>query len=93
MDEWLWNLAMTATQAPPWPCPECKSGILVLTPDSIVKHETENSRSRDDGTGGWHPGAIEFAFTAWLKCAVARCGQMVALAGKGGLEPDWDEEL
>ena len=88
-----WTRCVTESAAPAWPCPHCRRGTLVLVPNSIIKKETVESKQADR-QDDWEPSYIDYAFTAWLKCASSNCGQEVALMGKGSPETHdmWDEE-
>ena len=91
MNTGLWVQKITKNEAPPYPCPQCGKGILVLEKQTLVTHETVASiRAQPDQ--GWDPDSITYTFSCWLKCAAPRCQGFVAVVGTGGLEAEWDEE-
>lgn len=60
-------------------------------PNSLVEHETRKSkleRLYED----WDPDWIEYTFVAWARCRNPNCEQNLAICGRGGVEPDYDEE-
>jgi len=90
-DRALWTQTLSKDFAPPWPCPSCVKGTLRLEPKTLSYRETIASR-RVHGDEDWDPTSVDYAFTAWLKCSEPSCGEGVAVAGTGGLEPVWDAE-
>jgi hypothetical protein len=64
---------------------------LVLVKDSIQKHETVASK-KAQGTADWDPDWLAYTFTCWLKCSLNSCGEMVAVMGRGGIEPEFDPD-
>ena len=92
MDVALWKQKITPHSAPPWPCPHCKRGTLVLVKDSLTPAETVASATAHDDPN-WDPDWVAYTFSCWLKCANTACGQRVAVIGTGGLEPRFDPEV
>jgi hypothetical protein len=87
----VWTATFQETYTPPWPCPRCRRAHLKLVPGTLRSEETALSRSlRTDGD--WDPEWISLTVTAWLKCTDSKCAEDVALLGKGGPEPEFDEE-
>jgi hypothetical protein len=78
-------------KAPPWPCPRCKKGILLLVKHSLKSVETVNS-VKAHNEDAWEPEWTEYTFSCWLKCALANCGESVAVIGRGTIEGLWDPE-
>lgn len=91
MKRFLWTQTLGEHYAPSWPCPACAKGVLALVPKSLVHKETVASK-RAHGDDEWDPELITYAFTAWLKCNHAPCGQEVAVSGIGGAEAVYDPE-
>jgi len=94
----LWTGYLTKDSCPPWTCPVCKKGVVALVPKSLLRKETIESK-RAHNEDAWDPTNITFAFTAWGQCPESRCKQEFAIAGIGGVEPefgpagdDWDWE-
>ena len=87
----IWNMTLTENSAPPWPCSECGKGLLRLVPKSLSYKETIQSQ-RAHGEEAWDPDWIDHAFSAWLKCSHAGCGQEVVVSGVGGVEAWYDNE-
>lgn len=85
----LWNATVDEKVCPPWPCPSCAKGILILDKKTFKYHETESSkanRSHEAFDADW----IDYRFAAWCSCA--SCKQKVAITGRGGVEPYQDYE-
>lgn len=91
MDDTIWNLSITDSSAPPWPCPHCHTGVLVLVKDSIKHVETVASAERS-AEPGWSPDDERSTFSCWLKCSVATCEEEVAVIGRGVVEAEMDHE-
>lgn len=91
MNRSLWTRSLNKQYCPPWPCPICRTGSLRLVQGSLVYEETiESVRSHSDEA--FEPEWIEYSFTAWAQCTHARCEQKFALAGTGGVEPEYQED-
>jgi hypothetical protein len=91
MNRDLWAQTLSKTSCPPWPCPECGKGATALLPNSLIAHETVESR-RARGHEVWDPDWISYSFTAWAECTHPGCKQTFAIAGVGGVGPEMDEE-
>jgi len=91
MNAEIWKQVISEGEAPDYPCPHCGRGLLVLDPDSLTAHETEDSR-RAHPDDRWDPDQAHYAFSCWLKCSAPRCGGLIAVVGEGFEEPEWDEE-
>ena len=97
MNRKLWTQCLNQTSCPPWTCPACRKGIVVLTPKSIIYKETIKSK-RAHNHEDWDPTQIDFTFTAWAQCSNPACKQEYSMAGTGGVEPefgpggDWEWE-
>ena len=81
----LWTQAISKHHAPAWPCPSCRKGVLRLQKNSLISHETVASKLQRE-EDYWDPEFYESAFSCWLKCSVAGCGQDVVVSGYGGIE-------
>jgi hypothetical protein len=88
MQRYLWESTLTKTSCPPWPCAKCKKGFLRLQRDSFSFEETTDSR-RWHNADGWGPEHIEFTFLAWSTCSSESCKERYAIAGNGGIEPEY----
>lgn len=81
----IWTECVYGTSCPAWTCPTCQRGSLVLVQGSLTSHESPGSlRAHNDPD--WDPDWTEYSFTAWAKCTHARCAQIVAISGSGGVE-------
>lgn len=87
----LWTAKISSSVVPPWPCPRCKAGTLALLSDSLVVRETPDSVAAHDDEN-WEPEWNAYVFSAWLQCGNHACAQPVSVVGKGGVEPELDEE-
>lgn len=91
MNRSLWTQTLSRVSCPAWPCPVCSEGAAVLVPKSLVYHETvESKRSRHNKD--WSPDWKGLTFTAWAECSHPSCKQQFSIAGKGGVEPDYDSD-
>ena len=89
MNRSLWKQTLNKTWCPAWPCPVCRKGTLLLVPKSLTYRETvESKRARSDEA--WDPDWITYAFTAWAECSHPPCKQQLAIAGTGGVAPEYD---
>jgi hypothetical protein len=88
MDRRMWIQSITKDYCPPWPCPVCKRGHFRLVANSLASEETVQSR-RAHSSDGWAPEWINYGFTAWAQCSNNTCGQKFALAGEGGVSPEF----
>lgn len=93
MDKEIWKTRFFADSCPPWPCPTCKKGVLILEDGSLKHTNTKKSMEYQDEEW-WGPEHVVMSFTAWAKCTT--CGEKFALSGTGGVEvvPDdqWNAE-
>ncbi len=78
----LWNQNLQINFSPPWPCPTCAKGHLVLVPESLTYKERANSK-KERCDIDWDPEWIRYVFTAWLKCNNDHCGEDVVISGIG----------
>jgi len=88
MNRDLWTQPLSKSFCPAWPCPVCRKGSVALVQKSLICKETvESKRGHDDE--GWDPTCVAFTFTAWGQCTHASCKQEFAVAGTGGVEPEF----
>ncbi len=66
---------------PPWPCPACEIGTVVLVNDSLNIVETGLSKEAHD-VDAWEPTWIDERFTAMLTRNNVKCGESVATCGR-----------
>jgi hypothetical protein len=85
-----WTSSLFQTSCPPWECPICGTGRVVLRPGTVLFEETVESK-RLHGEDYWGPEHIELIFNAWADCNNARCKQPFAIGGYGGIEQFFDE--
>lgn len=80
MDRNLWRLPIVGTHFPSWPCPRCRSGILIARPNALTTKETFSSRAaRADSD--WSPEWIEERAVGFLSCSATTCREAVAFVG------------
>jgi hypothetical protein len=91
MDRKLWTQLLTKTACPAWPCPVCHKGTVALVPKSLIHKETIESK-RAHSHEAWEPEWISYTFTAWGQCGHGSCKQEFAIAGTGGIEPEFGPE-
>lgn len=90
MNRSLWTQTLNKTWCPAWPCPICRKNTLLLIPKSLIYWETvESKRARNHES--WDFDWITYAFTAWAECRHPTCKQKFAIAGTGGVAPEYDE--
>lgn len=84
---------LTKTHAPPFSCPSCVKGKLLLVPESLSFNQTAWSR-RNELHEEFGREDLEYTFTAALKCNERMCQETVRVAGKGSPEPteQYDED-
>jgi len=88
MDRHLWTQELTATYCPPWTCPVCYKGTLVIVKDSLIHKETiESARSHSDENFDFD--WVVYVFTAWARCTHPSCHQEFAISGTGGIAPQY----
>lgn len=91
MNRGIWQKGLTQDQCPPWPCPTCGLGVVVLTEDSVRSSETATSAS-SHGHPDWEPEYIDYVFTAVAKCTHPKCNETFAIAGTGGVSGYFDPD-
>lgn len=85
MQRHLWLDSLSRSWCPPWPCPICKTGRVVLRQGSVNSEETVESK-REHNEDYWGPEYLELIFSAWADCNNEHCKQSFVIAGKGGIE-------
>lgn len=91
MNRSLWTQTLSETSCPAWPCPVCRKGTVALLQKSLIYKETiesERAHKREE----WDPDWIRYTFTAWGECRHPSCKQEFAIAGTGGVAPDYGED-
>lgn len=88
MNRILWTRTISQHICPPWQCPSCKKGTISLVPKSLAFEETTRSK-RGHSDPDFDPEWIIYSFTAWGKCSNESCKQRFAIAGDGGVEPEY----
>src|SRR5260370_11614754 len=88
MNRHLWTRSLTETTCPAWPCPVCNRGIVALVQKSLLFKQTVASK-REHGHEDWNPTCVDYTFTAWGQCTHSSCKQDFAIAGTGGVEPEF----
>lgn len=84
MDKDLWLKKITEKSCPPWPCPTCGAGVLVLDKPSFRREDTQASM-RDKDEDWWDHEHVVISFNAWAECSNQACKERVALGGSGGV--------
>lgn len=88
MDRHIWTQELSTHYCPPWPCSVCRKGTLALIKDSLLFKETVES-VRSHKQEGFDFDWIAYVFTAWAQCTHPSCKQEFAIAGTGGVAPQW----
>lgn len=83
---WIWD-----EKCPPWPCPSCAAGVVVIEPGSL-KFAAKQDSVAHTAEDWWGPELIEHSFVAWGKCSNAVCSEGFSLAGTGGVESVPDDD-
>jgi len=91
MDRTLWTRSISQHYCPPWKCPVCTKGMIALVPKSLDYEETAQSR-RNRTHPDFDPEWVIFSFITWGKCSNPSCHQKFAIAGKGGVSPEYTSE-
>ena len=91
MNRSLWTESIWDTSCPAWPCPICGQGVLGLVPKSVISHETVQS-ARSHKAEGFDFDWVEHTFTAWAECSHTSCKQKFAIAGTGGVAPQYTDD-
>jgi hypothetical protein len=91
MNRSLWIKGIDKTYCPGWQCPSCTEGTIVLVPKSLAHAETILSVQGHDHSD-FDPDWIQYSFTAWGQCSHASCQQKFAIAGKGGVSPEFTSD-
>ncbi len=92
MDRTIWLQHFDNNKLPPWPCPTCRKGHACLVPKSFFNDETASS-TRVRESSDWDPDWIEYVFSCRAECSNTSCKEPMAVIGKGGIGPSYDEEL
>lgn len=82
MDKTLWNRSFTDAACPPWPCPTCGSGVVVLLPDQLREQMTKES-AKHQAEEWWGFEHVALTFSAWGECANKQCGEQFVISGDG----------
>lgn len=99
MNRDLYGRYVIDTKFPEWPCPNCRSGRLVLLTDTFNQTQRVDFDSNDPD---FEPGWIEYLFTAHFSCTNEICSGKVVCSGSGGVdqftdqmtgESDWENYL
>lgn len=91
MNRHLWTRNITKSSCPMWQCPHCRKGVVTIKAKSLQFEETVESRrlhSDPEFDADW----VKHAFTAWGKCSNSQCGQAFAIAGEGGVSPEYTSD-
>ena len=91
MNRAVWQQRLTQSECPPWPCPTCGLGVVVLYDGSMRSMETATS-AKSHMLPDWEPEWIDYLFTAQGKCTHPKCNELFALAGMGGVSGYFDSE-
>ncbi|QQM04347.1 hypothetical protein I8G32_02902 [Rhodopseudomonas palustris] len=90
-DRNIWIEKFLENSVPSFPCPHCSRGVLGFDGKSFWKEEPKHSKdahAHDD----WDPTWIEERFVMFLRCGVAKCGEVVAVSGNIEVEEVVDED-
>lgn len=74
---------------PPWPCPECKSSVLVLREETFTFSEAVSSK-RLRGHHGWDPESITEYCAFQMVCVNPACREVVYVVGRQTVELSQD---
>lgn len=70
-------------------CPVCDKGLLTFIKESFKSEQTKESKDSQRQLNSTDFD-IEFRFSSILKCSSSRCGDIVAVLGKGFYEPYYE---
>jgi hypothetical protein len=84
-----WQQTFTEENNPPWPCPICKHGKLVVEKSSIKKGPSAETR-REWSEDCWEPEMYEGSFCCLMTCNWRHCLQTVAVAGEAEESLEYD---
>ncbi|SRR5579885_2467301 len=87
----LWGETFSRNAIPPFLCPNCKKGRLVLDKQSLLIEEPGYSKEQHSHDA-WEPDWIRERFVALLRCPMDHCGEVVAMLGHTRLEEIIDED-
>lgn len=95
IDRNIWILPFVKERFPPWPCPHCNGGILLLNQETFREEETIES-IQDRNQEAWEPEWIHGLFTAHLRCSNTNCREIAVVCGSyknlGWFDPDTGED-
>jgi hypothetical protein len=89
MDRGVWQIGLSESGCPPWPCPTCGHGVVALAPGAIRKQENAESQ-REHAHDYWEPEWIEYVFSAVGECTYPPCKETFAISGSGKVVEDFD---
>lgn len=93
IDRNIWILPFVKERFPPWPCPHCNGGILLLNQETFREEEAIES-IQDRNQEAWEPEWIHGLFTAHLHCS--NCREIAVVCGSyknlGWFDPDTGED-
>jgi hypothetical protein len=90
-DRDLWLRIFPNDAIPPFPCPTCSHGHLVLMPGTL--HEVQSTHNaRLKSHDGWEPDWIQEQFVLLLQCSVEDCGEIVSVCGSTRVVEVTDDE-
>jgi hypothetical protein len=94
IDRNIWILPFVKERFPPWPCPHCNGGKLLLNQDTFREEEAIES-IQDRNHEAWEPEWIHGLFTAYLYCSNPNCREKAVVCGSykvsGWFDPDTGE--
>jgi hypothetical protein len=87
-----WRREFPQEDIPSFPCPCCKRGVAVIDERTLKIEEptyVRGSRSAD----GWEPSWDISRFIFFMRCAVATCGEIIAVSGTVTTDMYMDDEF
>jgi Domain of unknown function (DUF4145) len=97
MERELWRLTFLRSDIPPFVCPRCKQGRLILDEKTFHYEEPTHSKAAQ-AHEAWDVDWVEERFVMFLRCGIPKCGEVVAVAGDTSVEQvikddgDWEYE-
>ena len=91
MDRTLWSRSIDKVSSPRYPCPECRRGALRMDVKSMKYELTAGVQATSEVGRGLGSDATQVYVHVLVSCP--DCGQGVAVAGDGGVDPSSTQSL
>jgi hypothetical protein len=80
----IWRRHFVRAEFPPYPCPRCGQGILILDDKTLFEKRTGNAIGHFRAENYYHPMEDEGRFVCLLVCSNKICSEPVAMSGTTG---------